>query len=72
MKPKIVVALLALSLAGIGIALLSHPADQATAKDACCPAGDMTLPAELIKKFPPGELHSPYPDTPSWRRRRSS
>ncbi len=64
MKARIVIALLAVSLAGIGgTALLSQAAEETTTKEeACCPAGDMTLPAELIKKFPPGELHSPYPD----------
>jgi mono/diheme cytochrome c family protein len=64
MKARIVIALLAVSLAGIGgAALLSQAAEETTTKDgACCPAGDMTLPAELIKKFPPGELHSPYQD----------
>jgi hypothetical protein len=43
--------------------LLSQAADETATKEAaCCPAGDKTLPLELIKKFPPGELHSPYPD----------
>ena len=28
----------------------------------CCKAGDMTPPLELIKRVPPGELHSPYQD----------
>jgi mono/diheme cytochrome c family protein len=64
MKARMVIALLAVSLAGIGgTALLSQAAEETTTKEeACCPAGDRTLPAELIKKIPPGELHSPYQD----------
>lgn len=43
----------------------SAPAASAEAKPKegkCCPAGDMTLPLELISKYPPGQLHSPYQD----------
>ena len=43
----------------------SAPAASAKAKPKegeCCPAGDMTLPLELISKYPPGQLHSPYQD----------
>ena len=29
---------------------------------ACCKAGDMTPPTELVKRVPKGQLHSPYPD----------
>ena len=28
----------------------------------CCEAGDKTPPEELVRKIPPGELHSPYQD----------
>jgi mono/diheme cytochrome c family protein len=39
-----------------------HAAGDATSHPECCKPGDMTPPLELIKKYPPGELHSPYPD----------
>jgi mono/diheme cytochrome c family protein len=32
------------------------------AEETCCKAGDKTPPMELVKKIPPGGLHSPYPD----------
>jgi len=32
-----------------------------SAAAACCKAGD-TTPPELVKQFPKGQLHSPYPD----------
>lgn len=43
----------------------SEPAASAEVKPKegeCCPAGDKTLPLELIAKYPPGQLHSPYQD----------
>ena len=56
--------------------MMAHAAGEASPKPAaepasaeakpkegeCCPAGDMTLPLELISKYPPGQLHSPYQD----------
>lgn len=39
------------------------PAGEPAPKDGeCCKAGDTTLPLDLISKYPPGELHSPYQD----------
>ncbi len=36
---------------------------EAAPKDGeCCPPNDATLPLELIAKYPPGQLHSPYQD----------
>ena len=53
-----VLALAALSLLGVGSNVWSsHAADEA-----CCKAGDTIPPIELVKKVPPGELHSPYQD----------
>ncbi len=55
-------ALIAFSLLGIGaVPLPSHAAND-PAGSACCKAGDMTPPTELVKQVPPGELHSPYQD----------
>jgi len=31
-------------------------------EEICCKAGDTTPPMELVKKIPPGGLHSPYQD----------
>ena len=31
-------------------------------EEICCKAGDQTPPLELVKKIPPGGLHSPYQD----------
>jgi mono/diheme cytochrome c family protein len=31
-------------------------------KEECCKPGDTTPPIDLVKKIPPGGLHSPYPD----------
>jgi mono/diheme cytochrome c family protein len=31
-------------------------------KEECCKPGDTTPPLDLVKKIPPGGLHSPYPD----------
>jgi mono/diheme cytochrome c family protein len=39
------------------------PAPQAAAGgEECCKPGDTTPPLELVKKIPPGGLHSPYQD----------
>lgn len=35
---------------------------KAEEKEECCKPGDTTPPLELVKKIPPGGLHSPYPD----------
>jgi mono/diheme cytochrome c family protein len=41
----------------------SDPREETTSDDAtCCKAGDTALPTELVKQFPKGQLHSPYPD----------
>ena len=72
--PKIIVALLALSL--LGISSISQAADQtssqsgttapdgeAASKDgACCKPGDTTPPPELVANTPKGQLKSPYQD----------
>jgi mono/diheme cytochrome c family protein len=61
-------ALIVLSLVAVGgIAWVAQAADEApadggTKKQICCEAGDQTPPEELVKKIPPGELHSPYQD----------
>ncbi len=36
--------------------------DTPSKSDACCMAGDTIPPLELVKQFPKGQLHSPYPD----------
>jgi mono/diheme cytochrome c family protein len=54
---RVIFGLLVLSL--LGIAGLSFTA---RAAEECCKAGDETLPTELVKQFPKGQLHSPYPD----------
>jgi hypothetical protein len=61
---KVVVCFLALtSLSLWGISnWVSHAAEGEAKGEECCKAGDMTPPAELVKKIPPGGLHSPYPD----------
>jgi mono/diheme cytochrome c family protein len=49
---------------------ISQAAEEMPAKESsatpkegeCCKAGDMTPPLELLKRVPPGELHSPYQD----------
>jgi len=46
----------------LGLLLAGGIAAQAADEPICCEAGDTTPPLELIKKFPPGGLHSPYQD----------
>jgi mono/diheme cytochrome c family protein len=46
----------------IGEASWTSHAAQKESEAVCCKAGDQTLPLELIKRVPLGELHSPYPD----------
>jgi mono/diheme cytochrome c family protein len=59
-------ALAALIVVGVGgAAWVSHAAEEKTAEAKgaeCCQPGDKTPPTELVKKIPPGGLHSPYPD----------
>jgi len=55
---KIIIGLLALGFAGVGVGLWTSHA----AEEECCKAGDTTPPLELVKKVPPGQLHSPYQD----------
>jgi len=61
-------ALIVLGLVAIGgIVWAAQAADEAaseggTKEQICCKAGDETPPDELVKKVPPGELHSPYQD----------
>lgn len=65
---KIIVGLLALGFVSVGVGLwTSRAADEAPrpageAAGVCCKAGDTTPPIELVKRVPPGELHSPYQD----------
>ena len=41
----------------------AKPAEEkTTGAEECCKPGDTTPPLELVKKIPPGGLHSPYPD----------
>ena len=41
----------------------AKPAEEKrTGAEECCKPGDTTPPLELVKKIPPGGLHSPYPD----------
>jgi mono/diheme cytochrome c family protein len=61
-------ALIVLGLFAIGgMVWAAQAADEATSQGGskdqiCCKAGDETSPEELVKKVPPGELHSPYQD----------
>jgi mono/diheme cytochrome c family protein len=61
-------ALIVLGLFTIGgMVWAAQAADEATSEGGgkeqiCCKAGDETPPDELVKKVPPGELHSPYQD----------
>lgn len=70
-------ALLAVGLLGLGgipwksqaaeetapPSVTAEPEAQAESKGGeCCKAGDKTPPGELVKRVPPGGLHSPYPD----------
>jgi mono/diheme cytochrome c family protein len=36
--------------------------EEGKGEETCCKPGDQTSPEELVKKIPPGGLHSPYPD----------
>ena len=38
------------------------PEEKTPGAEECCKPGDTTPPLELVKKIPPGGLHSPYPD----------
>jgi mono/diheme cytochrome c family protein len=58
---KIVIGLLALAFAGVGVGLWTSHAAEGEGEE-CCKAGDTTPPVELVKKIPPGKLHSPYQD----------
>lgn len=55
-------ALLALGFLILAGEIVVHAAGDATSPTECCKPGDMTPPAELAAKIPPGGLHSPYPD----------
>jgi hypothetical protein len=73
-----IVALLVLSVFSVmsGILSATHAGEEQPAQSgakpqdekitpedgACCRAGDMTPPTELVKQVPKGQLHSPYPD----------
>jgi mono/diheme cytochrome c family protein len=66
-----VAALISLSLSVICSSVVLHAADETqksadekttAGKEECCKPGDTTSPLELVKKIPPGGLHSPYPD----------
>jgi hypothetical protein len=73
-----IVALLVLSVFSVmsGILSATHAGEEQPAQSgakpqdekitpedgACCKAGDMTPPTELVKQVPKGQLHSPYPD----------
>jgi hypothetical protein len=75
---SMIVALLALGVFSVmsGVLLATHagegqpaqsgatPPDEEITPEgsACCKAGDMTPPTELVKQVPKGQLHSPYPD----------
>lgn len=58
-------ALLALGLLTVsGSSWVSQAAEEAAApkEGECCKAEDKTPPVELVKRVPPGGLHSPYQD----------
>jgi len=55
-------ALLALGLLRVSGVVWTSQAAEETGEVVCCEAGDQTPPLELIKRVPPGGLHSPYPD----------
>jgi mono/diheme cytochrome c family protein len=60
---KIVAGLAALcALILLGSHWTTQAAEEKSSGEACCKAGDATLPAEVVKLVPPGGLHSPYPD----------
>jgi mono/diheme cytochrome c family protein len=62
---KVRVGLAAVSALGLlsvsGVVWTSQAAEE-KGEVVCCEAGDQTPPLELIKRVPPGGLHSPYPD----------
>ncbi|MEX2165655.1 MAG: c-type cytochrome [Methyloceanibacter sp.] len=58
---KVALGLLAVFALGV-LTIGSIPRISQAAEEVCCEAGDMTPPDELVKKVPPGQLHSPYPD----------
>ena len=58
---KVALGLLAVFALGV-LTIGSIPWISQAAEEVCCEAGDTTPPDELVKKFLPGQLHSPYPD----------
>jgi len=64
-KLKIIIGMLAftaIALLGVGsTSWVSFAAEEPKGEE-CCKAGDQTSPEELVKKIPPGGLHSPYQD----------
>jgi mono/diheme cytochrome c family protein len=64
-KPRIIIGILACTAIGLlavgSTSWVSHAADEPKGEE-CCKAGDQTSPEELVKKIPPGGLHSPYQD----------
>jgi mono/diheme cytochrome c family protein len=46
----------------LGVSGIPWMAQAAHGEAECCKAGDTTPPLELVKQFPKGQLHSPYPD----------
>jgi mono/diheme cytochrome c family protein len=59
---KIIIGLAALGFAALGAGVWASHAAEDEATEECCKPGDKTPPEELVKKFPPGKLHSPYQD----------
>jgi hypothetical protein len=58
--PRGLLASLTLGLLVFGsIAWIAQAAEES---QECCMAGDKTPPGELVNKYPPGSLHSPYQD----------
>jgi len=55
-------ALMALGLLSFGGVSWTSQAAEEGGEVVCCEPGDQTPPLELIKRVPPGGLHSPYPD----------
>jgi mono/diheme cytochrome c family protein len=64
-KLKIIIGVLAYAaIAVLAVASTtwgSHAAEEPKGEQ-CCKPGEQTSPEELVKKIPPGGLHSPYPD----------
>ena len=50
------------SSAKSGAADGENNAEKSETEEICCKVGDTTPPMELVKKIPPGGLHSPYQD----------